>query len=263
MLGAGESGAYLEHVLITTAAAQMLHGGAVKGGTGITIRVGTGASRQSWDLDVSLPRGITPSTYTSALSENLSRGWGLFTGSVHERVHEGPVGLVPDNYVMNAYTIRVRYGGVYVGSVDLELVLDEIGCTTSPDYLVHPSITELFLECGLEVPRRVALVGVVHQMAQKLHGCTTVGLGGGNSRARDLVDLQVLYATDEADLTELRRACVRLFALRKWGTWPPVLRTFDGWEEEYEEGARGLGVHGLYEALLWGTMLVGMIEDAR
>lgn len=98
-----------------------------------------------------------------------------------------------------------------------------------------------------------------HQIAQKLHAVS--GLG---DRARDLIDLQLIDARAEVDLTAARAACRRLFSYRRAQAWPPVIAKRKGWDEMYAALAEGLPVlQDVDEAIRWANEFVARIEEAR
>lgn len=97
------------------------------------------------------------------------------------------------------------------------------------------------------------------QIAQKLHT-----VSGPGDRARDLIDLQLIDARAEVDLTAARAACRRLFSYRRAQAWPPAIAKRKGWDEMYAALAEGLPVlQDVDEAIRWANELVARIEDAR
>jgi hypothetical protein len=85
------------------------------------------------------------------------------------------------------------------------------------------------------------------QIAQKLHAVTAVlAEQRTNDRAHDLVDLQLLEALVlEADLAEIRRACVAVFDARAQHQWPPMITAQPHWPSIYERALEGLDELGL------------------
>lgn len=57
----------------------------------------------------------------------------------------------------------------------------------------------------------VPVMGVDHQLAQKLHAVS----GEGSERGRDLVDLQLLHEGEDFVLERVAATCVRLFDYRR------------------------------------------------
>ena len=103
---------------------QMLHGGVVKGGSGLKLRYGTSITRATMDLDTAC-RGEV-SEFTGQLSESLKRGWSGFTGTVVKRNPAKPRN-VPPQYVMQPYAVRLSYNGQPWCTVDLEIGFNELG----------------------------------------------------------------------------------------------------------------------------------------
>jgi len=74
-----------------------------------------------------------------------------------------------------------------------ELGHDEIGSTDAHELRIAEEIVDLFATVGLDEPQPIALITVAHQMPQKLRACTTGdSRTGGNDRAHDVGDLQIL-----------------------------------------------------------------------
>ncbi|MFN3256405.1 MAG: nucleotidyl transferase AbiEii/AbiGii toxin family protein [Ilumatobacter sp.] len=98
-------------------------------------------------------------------------------------------------------------------------------------------------------PFDVALTGlhplltVEHQIAQKLHACTSAHpRTGDNDRAHDLVDLQILEYEEPLDKSALAKIATKLFTARNAQTWPPVVVSHPSWPTIYAEAADGLDV---------------------
>ena len=106
---------------------------------------------------------------------------------------------------------------------------------------------------GLDDPAPIPLLALDHQIAQKLHACTSVHAAtGGNERAHDLVDLQVLAEEEDIDYAAVNSTGRRLFAARGTQSWPPTVVAFDGWDMIYAEAADGLGViDNVDDAVVW------------
>lgn len=118
---------------------------------------------------------------------------------------------------------------------------------------------ELFEAMGFPAPGRAPLMPLDHQVAQKLHA-----VSGPGDRARDLIDLQLIDARAEVDLTAARAVCRRLFSYRRAQTWPPAIAKQKGWDEMYAALAEGLPVlQDVDEAIRWANEFVARIEDAR
>ncbi len=197
----------------TTVVAQMLPrgvaGGVVKGGTAMQLRLGHAGSRLSQDFDAA--RAGSVEEFEHALSVNLGEGWNGFTGTLVSRPGRTPRG-VPAGYVMRPYTIRLGFrGGQTWRAVAFELGHDEIGDAADAEYVLADEIARLFREVGLPAPSPVPVLAAHHQIAQKLHACTTES----NDRAHDLVDLQPLVGSSEVDYPTTAETPRRLFRARQ------------------------------------------------
>ncbi len=181
--------------LAHTVIAQLLPAGVVKGGAAIKFRTGDHASRVTRDLDATRAAGHTVESYAAELSDRLAEGWHGFTGRLVDRVPAGPLG-VPDDYVMNPFDVKLAYAGQSYVTIEFELGHDEVGSTTEPRLALDVGIADVIERLGFPTPAPVAVLAVEHQVAQKLHTCTTPNRQGGNERAHDLVDLQILVAAD-------------------------------------------------------------------
>ena len=70
--------------------------------------------------------------------------------------------------------------------------------------LERPDIVELFDIIGLDTPDPIPVLALDHQIAQKLHACTAINAKtGGDERAHDLVDLQILEQEEDIDYAAL------------------------------------------------------------
>ena len=245
--------------LAHTVVAQMLPAGVVKGGAAIKLRVGDQASRLTTDLDAARAATHTVETYTAELSDRLSEGWHGFTGRLVDREPADPPD-VPAEYVMQPFEVKLSFNGQSYVTVPLELGHDEVGSTDQPRLALDAGITEVFERLGFPTPAPVPVLAVEHQIAQKLHACTTPDRHGGNERAHDLVDLQILVAAEPPDLSELATVGRRLFAARRVAPWPPTVQAWPGWEDRYVDAAEGLDVLPLTEAVTW---LNDLVEDAE
>jgi hypothetical protein len=73
--------------------------------------------------------------------------------------------------------------------------------------------TGLLAGLGLD-PINLMLVPLERQVAEKLHACTRTCKGGGTTRVRDLVDLQLIRKHEHVDPAALRDAILHLFERR-------------------------------------------------
>jgi hypothetical protein len=232
----------------------MLPPGVVKGGTAMKLRVGEAGSRFTPDLDVARAASLTLEVYLGELGDRLAEGWGGFTGTVTELDGPQPTG-VPEEYVMQPFEIRLAYRSRHWLTVPFELGRDEIGSTSRVELRIADDIVEMFETLGLDRPAPIPLLAIDHQVAQKLHACTSVNpKTGGNERAHDLVDLQILEQEEEIDFAALGATAERLFAARRSHRWPPTVVAYDGWATIYAEAADGLEViDNVDDAVEWAN----------
>lgn len=244
----------LKRTIANVVVGQMLPAGAVKGGAAIKIRLGDQASRFTADLDMARARDLRD--FLDEFSGALRAGWANFTGRIATRTPPRPPG-VPAGYVMRPYDIKLSYHNQSWMTVPLELGRDEIGDTDSPDYALAADTLEVFATLGLPQPRPIAVLPISHQIAQKLHACTEPG----TDRAHDLVDLQLLLATHQVDLSAVGDIARRLFRSRRKHSWPPTVTVNDGWPALYGNAREELPVlPDVDAAVAWTNNLIGRIE---
>jgi hypothetical protein len=244
----------IQRAVANTVVGQMLPSGVVKGGTAMKLRVGEAGSRFTPDVDASILATVTIDDYLDDLAERLGAGWGGFTGIVEELEPPQPVG-VPEDYVMRPFSIRLAYKGRHWLKVLFELGHDEIGSTERPEFRIAGDIVELFDVLGLETPEPIPLLALDHQIAQKLHACTSINARtGGNERAHDLVDLQILEQEEIIDMFAVSVTAERLFAARRSHKWPPTVVAYEQWDTVYAEAADGLDViDNVTDAVAWAN----------
>lgn len=246
----------LRIAIANTVIGQMLPPGVVKGGASLTIRVGEAGSRFSYDLDVSRMYDLSVDDYIDALRQNLSAGWGGFSGRIVPEQEPAPPGIPPE-YIMKPFSVRLDYRSRSWIKLPLELGRDEVGSTENSTFRIAPSIAELFGRIGLPEPAAISVLKVEHQIVQKLHACTGTDRNGNNDRAHDLVDIQLLMTDDPPDLANLNYIGQRLFAARQLHTWPPQIRAWPSWTELYQNAAEGLPVLSTVEdAVAWTNDLI-------
>lgn len=254
----------LNRVVGNTVVSQMLPASVVKGGAGIKFRRGEADSRFTADMDVARAVGLSVDDYVRELRNNLRAGWQGFTGTVMEQTGASAPADVPDEYIMRPFNLALSYEGRHWLTIVFELGVDEVGSTSAPDRLLAPDILRLFSELGLPKPAGVEVIAVAHQIAQKLHACTSHGARTGqNDRAHDLVDLQILEREESLDLSELHEVCVRLFSSRRKQTWPPTVTEYPSWAGIYIAEAEGLQVaQTVAQAVSWANEFVARIVMA-
>lgn len=244
----------IQRVVANTVVGQMLPPGVVKGGTAMKLRVGEAGTRFTPDLDTARSANVTLDDYLDELADRLATGWGGFTGTVEELELPHPEG-VPEEYVMQPFVIRLAYKGRHWLAVPFELGRDEIGSTQRHEPRIADDIVELFDTLGLDTPGPIPVLAVDHQIAQKLHACTSINATtGGNERAHDLVDLQILDQEENVDMAAVVATAERLFAARRSHPWPPTVVAHEGWDTIYAEAADGLDViDNVTDAVAWAN----------
>ncbi len=250
----------VQRAIANTIVGQMLPPGVVKGGTAMKLRFGEAGSRFTPDLDAARRRGLSEDEYIEAFGERLRDGWAGFTGAIEADNPPAPPG-VPDDYIMSPFQIRLAYKGRHWLTVRFELGRDEVGSTLVADPRMADDVAALFAALGLPVPDPIPLMPVAHQIAQKLHACTSISpKANQNERAHDLVDLQLLDR-EGIDLAETAVIARRLFASRRAQSWPPTVVAHPGWDTIYAEAADGLAVISDVEiAADWANSLIERIE---
>jgi len=252
----------IRRAIANTVVGQLLPPGVVKGGTALKLRVGEPGSRFTPDLDAARHHDWSLDNYIDALETNLREGWGGFSGRVVQLDPASPPD-VPTDYVMVPFELKLDYHNRSWLTVRFELSHDEIGSTAVATSRIAPDIVELFATLGLPEPAPVPLLIVEHQIAQKLHACTSPDRNGTNERAHDLVDLQLLVDDDPPDLAVLDALARRLFAARRGLPWPPTVQVWPGWADLYREAADGLNVlHSVDEAAAWANDLIAAAQKA-
>ena len=242
-------------IMANAIVANMLPDGVIKGGSAIKMRFGNAETRFTTDLDTAT--ATNPEVYAEQLNEALHEGWEGFSGRVVKREPASPEG-VPGDYVMQPYDVKLTYMGRAWCTVPLEIGHNEIGDADAPDWAELTDVTALFESLGFPALGNVPLMPLEHQIAQKLHAMTSVG-----DRARDLVDLQLIFARADIDMKKTNQTCKRLFAYRKSQAWPASVVKQENWEALYKEQANGLPVlQNVDEAISWANELIEKIANA-
>ena len=234
---------------------QMLPNGVLKGGSALKLRYGDKSTRFTTDLDAASESA--PDAYASELEATLQAGWEGFTGRIVSREPASPEGI-PTSYVMRPFDIRLSYLDKPWCTVPLELGHNEIGDANEADLIEQTDAKRLFELLGFPAPKRVRVMRLEHQVAQKLHAVT-----GPGDRVRDLIDLQIIEGNSPIDLRKTRVTCERLFKYRNAQPWPPAVVTRDGWDDQYHAQAEGLPVlKTVDEAVAWTNRLIKRISRA-
>lgn len=224
--------AKLKSLVANLVVCQMLPPSAVKGGTGLKLRLGEGLTRLTPDLDTAFRGNMDE--FEEQLRENLAAGWGDFTAAVVRGTPRAPES-VPAAYVMQPFSVKLRYRNKPFTTIDLEVGYDELEATgdLTETALSQESI-DTFAALGLSRPNPVSVLPLHHQISQKLHASTEPG----SQRAHDLVDLQLM--ADLADDVLVAETVERLFRFRQQHVWPALAVPTREWPTLYADAAIGL-----------------------
>ncbi len=163
--------------------------------------------------------------------------------------------MSPTSTSCGRFLLRLAYRGRHWLSVPFELGHDEIGSTARHELRLADDLVDLLHQLGLDTPGPIPVLALDHQIAQKLHACTWINARtGGNQRAHDLVDLQILDQEETIDMAAVAATARRLFASRRGQPWPPTVVAHPGWDAIYAEAADGLDVlDNLADAIAWAN----------
>lgn len=235
----------------------------IKGATSLEVRLGVIATRASSDLDA--VRTLDLDQFRATVEDALGEGWQGFSGRL---VDSGPIHApIPDTYQPYRFHIKLDYHGRPFATVELEVAAPEAGALDATDSVALDAQTQQwFNTIGLDPPARLPLLPLPHQIAQKLHACTTPDTSKWtNDRSHDLVDLQLVWSlVDDDMLAATATVAPRLFAARQRHPWPPVATPRAGWQEQYRNDAADLPVlQDLDEAIAWTNTFIESIDQAR
>lgn len=226
----------------------------LKGGVTMELRANLQA-RATQDLDVS--HRIAFDEVIEELDDSLREPYGDFT---FERLDEP---YLNEEFGFINTDIRVNYRGRSFQNVKLELMAAEGASGDDVDLVPAFEIDEY----GLEGPEEVACLPLRYQIAQKLHACTDVADDGKpNERSRDLIDIILIRDLLEPEVPyTVRNACVEIFEIRNRHEWPPTVRIWDGWAEQYRAEVADLDfpVETVEEAARRVDEIIGEINAAR
>ena len=237
--------------------AQMLPGCVVKGGSQLRLRFGPLASRVTMDLDTA--RNIDLDSFITLFRTALADGWCDFTGDLVVRPQASPKGI-PFEYVMQPLDVKLKYRGRPWYTILVEVGHNEIGDADEADVVSLPTeIQDMFAYLGFPEPSPVPLMPLKFQVAQKLHGLSSIR----SDRVRDIIDLQLIMRTG-IGLETIRPVCENLFAYRKCQAWPPVVVKGVGWDKLYDSLRGNLPVLSTVEdAIVWVNELIRKIDKAN
>ncbi len=201
----------------------------LKGGAAMELRLGLRA-RATKDFDAAYREAM--GGMLDGLDATLRHGHGGFTATRSE-----PTAIAETNAVR--LDIKLSYRGRSWATVQLEVAAAEGAAGREIERIPGKPLDSL----GLEGPVDVPCVSIRYQIAQKVHACTEMPIGGKeNDRFRDLIDLLLLEELlEEDEWPAIRGACEELFELRSKHGWPPTLTVFDSWPEPYGSLAEELG----------------------
>jgi len=216
--------------ILRTAAADS--GLAIKGGTSLELRFGTGFSRASKDLDAVI--GEDFDGFFEHLQLALRAGWQGFAGTA-SRPEIIEVTALADR--PRRFKVQLTYFGRSFTTIPVEIAIAEIDTLSTVDLVPGPDLASL----GIPSVQPLPCLAVEHQAAQKLHACSQPDTEVfSNDRARDLVDLQLLESEIRERMEGTATVCRRVFDTRAMHSWPPKLTIRPGWTRIYAEAALDL-----------------------
>ena len=250
----------LSRSLANVVVGQMLPDGVVKGGSSLMLRYGVDRTRYTRDIDTA--RSMEHDEYLAELKKALADGWNGFTAELVDVAPPMPDG-VPSAYIMKPYDAKVKYLGRAWQTVRIEVGHNEIGDADDYEEFLPEELAKAFEELDLPRPRPLRVMMLSYQVAQKLHAVSE----GGNARAHDLIDLQLIMLHSKPELADVRSKCVRLFDYRRKQPWPPKIEKGEGWDEIYAVAMRTIGdqtalCSTVDEAIAWANELIASIDKA-
>jgi hypothetical protein len=196
-----------------------------KGGAALEMRFGSRA-RTSKDFDA-VYRGVLDDA-VAEVDEAVGTEWHGFVGRVTKvsRVEVPGLAVQPVRF-----EVKLNFKGKPFGTVPMEVAAPE------GEVLSRVDTVEVSLDpVGLPAPPTVSCLSVRYQIAQKLHACTDPLDGQRpNDRAHDLADLILLEELlDDAEMADVRSACLDVFTIRDRQPWPPALVAPPHWPALWE-----------------------------
>lgn len=244
-------------LMANTIVGQFLPCGAVlKGGSSLRFRYGCKFSRNTTDFDT--VRIGSLDDFIKDFRDSLANGWNGFSGTARILPRGNPKN-VPFDYVMQPLDVKLTYKNNSWCTVRLEVSHGEIGSGEAPDIVpLQDEVVSIFHELGFPEPSPVPLMPIEHQVAQKLHAVSEPS--DRNSRAHDLIDLQIMVNNNAMDIGRLNEICTKLFYFRKRHGWPTEVVKRNSWDDIYNEQSRGLAVLSTCdEAVTWCNELIKRI----
>jgi len=198
----------------------------VKGGVAIELRLQDDA-RTTRDVDVILIGD--PETLPDRLEEAFE---GPYEGFEFIAGEPEPLELRPH---IRRVMIQVLFNGKNFNTLQVEVAPDEAGADEFERVDAHD-----LSKIGLKGPDKVPVLRLPWQIAQKLHAVTEEPQDDEKENIRywDLIDLQLLEAlAQKTSIAEIREACEQTFAVRDQQAWPPVIKAYASWAEDYTKVA--------------------------
>lgn len=228
----------------------------VKGGTAIDLRRGMAPVRLSKDFDAAVRGDID--VFVAQARDPLAEGWCGFTGRMTRESEIEVPGMVVRP---RRFEVKLEYRGKPFVTVPVELSPAEGGTGDEHDQFVVNEYDSI----GLTPRGPVHCLSLRYQIAQKIHACTDP-LDGlkDNDRARDLVDLQLLWlVVDDSQIASIRAACIEIFASRRRHEWAPTVRVWPAWPRLYTAASTSFGAEVLPDvrrAADWLEGFIGVID---
>ena len=249
----------IRNVVAAAILADILPGGAIKGGTSMALRLGPSMSRRTEDIDVVRSRNSSPAGYFRSLALTLSEGHAGLTGRMIVRKPPRPAGIARED-IMRPVELKLSYKKEPWFTVKFELSRDELG-SAQGESIVFPEEVRLILDyVGIPVSGKGCLLALDHQIVEKLHACTRKLASAQATRARDLVDIQLLANTHNVDPVALGERGRKVFQHRSGGGWPPVVNPGPNWAGDYQRAKSSLPVEP--DVLSAATVVNEMIKKS-
>jgi Nucleotidyl transferase AbiEii toxin, Type IV TA system len=196
----------------------------LKGGVALELRFAEGA-RATKDIDIGVPG--ERAERLRAFQGAVALGFDEFTFQPKGK----PLSM--DKVDAVRLELAIRYRTRAWQTIEVDLGLSGAGEVD----LVVPMV-EGVAEMGLRVPSPVRCLNLSEQVAQKLHACTGPYSQG---RARDVLDILLIDLLGKLNVSAVRVAAERIFAVRATHDFPPPIRIPAEWQPELETLAKELG----------------------